>query len=114
MLIIKLLVIISIGLQRNEAFLFDLDLVLHGSLQKGNALATQSGAYLKDSFRSSVLVPAFGEIIRELKDNKRADMITEMFLGVISLVLVGGLLTFFLRMRQARIQIRKCIQAQKV
>jgi hypothetical protein len=110
MLIVKLLVMISIGLQRNEAFLFDLDLNLHGSLQKGNALAAQSGAYLKDSFRSSVLVPAFGEIIQELKANKRGDMITEMFLGVISLVLVGGLLTFFFRMRQ----IKKCIQTQKV
>ena len=114
MLLVKLLLMANIGLQMNEAFLFDLDLALHGSLRKGNALATQSGVYLKDSFRSSVLVTAFGEIIKELKDNRRADMITEIVLAFVSLVLIGGLLTFFLRMRQARAQIRKCIQNHKV
>jgi hypothetical protein len=110
MLVVKILVMICIGIQENDAFLFDLDLSLHGSLQKGNALAVQSGAYLKDSFRSTVLVPAFGEIIKELKANKRGDMITELFLGLISLILVGGLLTFFFRMRH----IRKHVQTQKV
>ena len=91
----------------SQAFIFNLDLQLHGALTKGNPLAVQAGPYLKDSFRKGVLVPAFASVVQELKQNKRDDVITELILTAVSVVLVGGLLFLWLKMRHAKQEMSK-------
>ena len=104
----------SIGLQITEAFFFDIDLDFHGTLQNGTSLSlpTQSGAYLKDSFRSSVLVPTFSEIAKQLKNGRRADIVTDALIGILGLLLVSGLIFVFARVREARTQMKKYIENQ--
>jgi hypothetical protein len=112
MSLVKLLLMASIGLQINEAFFFDIDLDFHGTLQKGTSLPAQSGAYLKDSFRSSVLVPTFSEIAKQLKNGRRADIVTDALVGILGLLSVSGLIFVFARVREARAQMKKYIETQ--
>ena len=46
---------------------YKLDLLMHLSLRKGGLLPPQSGEYLMDSFRTDILIPAFGAVEEQLR-----------------------------------------------
>ena len=48
-----------------------LELDFHLGLTPGGSLPLQAGAYLKDSYRNTVLIPAFTEIREEFKNAKK-------------------------------------------
>ena len=90
-----------------HTFLFDLDLNLHSSLTKGGPLNQQSGLYLKDSFRRLVLTPAFDNIVKELKSNKKSDIIVESLLAILMSITVIGLLFTYLKIKKSKKKILK-------
>ena len=86
-------------IQLGQSYFFD----LHGSLKRGNQLPYQTGGYLKDSFRSSVLIPTFQEIIRKLKEQRRENVIQDLLMGLMFLTLVGGLVYGYVRTNKSRL-----------
>ena len=49
-----LILMLSIILGQNRAFVFDMDVKLDSALQPGGALSRNKGSYLYDSFRTEV------------------------------------------------------------
>ena len=66
----------------SESFLFDMDVKLDSSLQRGGVLSKNTGSYLYDSFRTQVVRPAFNAIVRDLHSNRKSDLITESVLFI--------------------------------
>ena len=69
-----------------HAYFWDLDFSLHVALLRGNQLPTQSGSYLKDSFRMDVVLPAVQKIVETLKHQRRANILHDLFLFLLSVV----------------------------
>ena len=65
-----------------------LELDFHLGLTPGGSLPLQAGAYLKDSFRNTVLIPAFSEIREEFKNAKKENWDQDK-VGIIFGILVG-------------------------
>ena len=65
-----------------------LELDFHLGLTPGGSLPMQAGAYLKDSFRNTVLIPAFSEIREEFKNAKKENWEQDK-IGIIFGILVG-------------------------
>ena len=82
-----------------ESFLFDLDLAIDSSLHPGGSLSKNKGSYLMDSFRTDVIGPAINSMVKELKSNRRSDIITEGVLFLFILILGGFILALWLRVR---------------
>ena len=90
-------------IQLGQSYFFDLELDLHGSLKRGNQLPYQTGGYLKDSFRLSVLILTFKEIIRKLKEQRRENVLQDLLMGLMFLTLVRGLVYGYVRTNKSRL-----------
>ena len=99
----RFLIILLCLIQLGQSYFWDLELDLHGSLKRGNQLPVQTGGYLKDSFRSSVLIPTFQEIIRSLKEQRKENVIQDFLLGFLALLLIGGLVYCYTRTNKSRL-----------
>ena len=99
----RFLIIFLCIIQLGQSYFYDLELNLHGSLKRGNQLPLQTGGYLKDSFHSSVLIPTFQEIIRRLKEQRRENVLQDLLMGLISLILIGGLVYGYIRTNKSRL-----------
>ena len=82
-----------------NGFLFDMDLKLHAGLEKGNQIPVGSGGYLRNSFRKNVLVPGFRAVEKELRSNRRSDMIIESLLAGATVALMIGIGALTLKLR---------------
>ena len=69
-----------------HAYFWDLDFSLHAALLRGNQLPTQTGSYLKDSFRVDVMLPAVLKIVDTLKQQRTANVLQDVFLFLLSVV----------------------------
>ena len=87
----RFLIILLCLIQLGQSYFWDLELDLHGSFKRGSQLPAQTGGYLKESFRSSGLIPTFQEIIRGMKEQKKENVIQDFVLGSLALFLIGGL-----------------------
>ena len=83
-----------------ESFIFNLDLKLDSALQKGGTLSRNTGSYLYDSFRTEIVAPAFNAVVKELRANRRSDVITEGVLFLLVLVLGGLMLALWLKTKK--------------
>ena len=83
-----------------ESFIFDLDLKLDSALQKGGTLSRNTGSYLYDSFRTEIVAPAFNAVVKELRANRRSDVITEGILFMLILVLGSLMLVLWLKTKK--------------
>ena len=83
-----------------ESFVFDLDLKLDSALQKGGTLSRNTGSYLYDSFRTEIVAPAFNAVVKELRANRRSDVITEGVLFLLVLVLGGLMIALWLKTKK--------------
>ena len=83
-----------------ESFIFDLDLKLDSALEKGGTLSRNTGSYLYDSFRTEIVAPAFNAVVKELRANRRSDVITEGVLFLLVLVLGGLMLALWLKTKK--------------
>ena len=83
-----------------ESFIFDLDLKLDSALQKGGTLSRNTGSYLYDSFRTEIVAPAFNAVVKELRANRRSDIITEGILFVFIVVLGILMLVLWLKAKK--------------
>ena len=99
----RFLIILLCLIQLGQSYFWDLKLDLHGSLKRGNQLPLQTGGYLKDSFRSSVLIPTFQEIIRKLKEQRRENILPDLLMGLLSLFLIGGLVYGYVRTNKSKL-----------
>ena len=84
-----------------ESFIFDLDIKLDSALQKGGTLSRNTGSYLYDSFRTEIVAPAFNAVVKELRANRRSDIITEGILLVFIVVLGILMLVLWLKTKKA-------------
>ena len=84
-----------------ESFIFDLDIKLDSALQKGGTLSRNTGSYLYDSFRTEIVAPAFNAVVKELRANRRSDIITEGILLVFIVVLGILMLVLWLNTKKA-------------
>ena len=83
-----------------ESFIFDLDLKLDSALQKGGTLSRNTGSYLYDSFRTEIVAQAFNAVVKELRANRRSDVITEGILFMLILVLGSLMLALWLKTKK--------------
>ena len=83
-----------------ESFIFDLDLKLDSALQKGGTLSRNTGSYLYDSFHTEIVAPAFNAVVKELRANRRSDVITEGVLFLLILVLGGLMLALWMKTKK--------------
>ena len=90
-------------IQLGQSYFWDLELDLHGSLKRVSQLPVQTGGYLKESFRSSVIIPTFQEIIRGMKEQKKEHVIQDFLLGSLALFLIGGLVYCYARTNKTRL-----------
>ena len=76
--------IIMVGcfLGSTGCWLFDLGLKVNSALLPGSTYTKNSGKYLQDSFRETVLIPTVNDIVQELKSNRKNDFIVEFILGM--------------------------------
>ena len=74
----------------SEAYFWDLEFGLHTSLRKGSSLAAQSGAYLKDSWRTEVIQPTIEDLKEKMKAMYRNNLTQDVVFGAAALV-CGGL-----------------------
>ena len=84
-----------------ESFIFDLDIKLDSALQKGGTLSRNTGSYLYDSFRTEIVAPAFNAVVKELRANRRSDIITEGILLMFIVVLGILMLVLWLKTKKA-------------
>ena len=84
-----------------ESFIFDLDIKLDSALQKGGTLSRNTGSYLYDSFRTEIVAPAFNAVVKELRANRRSDIVTEGILLVFIVVLGILMLVLWLKTKKA-------------
>ena len=75
---------------------------LHAGLEKGNAVEAGTREYFRDSFRRQVLVPSFKSVKEELKANRKNDVIAEGILTVVTLILLGGIIMLWSRIRNLK------------
>ena len=66
--------------------LLGFDFSLHAALLRGNQLPTQIGSYIKDSFCVDVVLPAVQKIVDTLKQQRRANILQDVFLFLLSVV----------------------------
>ena len=83
-----------------ESFVFDIDIKLDSALQKGGTLSRNTGSYLYDSFRTEIVAPAFNAVVRELRANRRSDVITEGVLFMLVLVLGAFMVALWLKAKK--------------
>ena len=83
-----------------ESFVFDIDIKLDSALQKGGTLSRNTGSYLYDSFRTEIVAPAFNAVVKELRANRRSDVITEGVLFLLVLVLGGLMIALWLKTKK--------------
>ena len=83
-----------------ESFVFDIDIKLDSALQKGGTLSRNTGSYLYDSFRTEIVAPAFNAVVRELRANRRSDVITEGVLFLLVLVLGALMIALWLKTKK--------------
>ena len=102
-LIMRFLILSLCLIQLGQSYFWDLELDLHGSLKRGSQLPTQTGGYLKESFRSSVLIPTFQEIIRGMREQKKENVIQDVLLGSLALLFIGGLVYCYARTNKSRL-----------
>ena len=74
----------------SHAYFWDIDFALHGSLKKGSTLNAQSGAYLKDSWRTQVIVPTMQELKEKLREMHRNNLTQDIAFGG-SILVIGAL-----------------------
>ena len=63
---------------------------MHGSLKKGSTLTPQSGVYLKDSWRTQVIVPTMERVAQKLRKIHQNNLTQDLAFGG-SIVVVGAL-----------------------
>ena len=73
-----------------NGYFWDLDFGMHGSLKKGSTLTPQSGVYLKDSWRTQVIVPTMERVAQKLREIHRNNLTQDLAFGG-SIVVVGAL-----------------------
>ena len=86
----------------------DLGLQLDSALQRDGGLpaSRNTGGYLKDSFRTEILTPAFSTVVKAIEKNRQEDSIVETVL----FCLFGGLaiivlyLLYIMRFRELKIK----------
>ena len=74
----------------SHAYFWDLDFGLHASLKEGSTLNAQSGAYLKDGWRTQVIVPTIEELKEKLREMHRNNMTQDIAFGG-SILVIGAL-----------------------
>jgi hypothetical protein len=74
----------------SHAYFWDIDFAVHGSLKKGSTLNAQSGAYLKDSWRTQVIVPTMEELKEKLREMHRNNLTQDIAFGG-SILVIGAL-----------------------
>ena len=74
----------------SHAYFWDINFALHGSLKKGSTLNAQSGAYLKDSWRTQVIVPTMEELKEKLREMHRNNLTQDIAFGG-SILVIGAL-----------------------
>ena len=83
-----LLVCVSIG----ESYFFDLEFDLHGGLREGNQLPLQTGGYLKDRFRTTIIGPVIQQIVKRLKEQRRENVLQDLLIFTVGVILVIGMI----------------------
>jgi hypothetical protein len=74
----------------SHAYFWDLEFGLHTSLRKGAALNAQTGAYLKDSWRTEVIVPTIADLKEKMKQMYRNNLTQDFCFGG-SILVFGGM-----------------------
>ena len=86
------------------AWSVDLGLQLDSALQRDGSLpaSRNTGGYLKDSFRTEILTPAFGTVVKAIEKNRQEDSIVETVLFVLfgGLAIVVLYLLYLMRFRE--------------
>ena len=89
---ILLLIIASV----THGYFWDLDFQMHSSLRQGSNLNPQSGSYLRDSWRTHVVVPTMEKIALKLRELHRTNLSQDLIFGILVIIigLVAGLSLF--------------------
>ena len=74
-----------------HAYFWDLEFGLHTSLRKGAAFNAQTGAYLKNSWRTEVIVPTIADLKEKMKQLYRSNLTQDLCFG--GSILVFGCMT---------------------
>ena len=82
-----ILIMCAVG---SHGYFWDLDFGMHGSLKKGSTLTPQSGVYLKDSWRTQVIVPTMEKLKEKLREIHRNNLTQDLAFGG-SIIIIGAL-----------------------
>ena len=80
----------------NQSFWFNSKIDISGSLQDGSSYASVNGAYLRDDFRVSVLIPSLKNMRESIEANRERDLLTDLILFILIFGQLAGLLGVFL------------------
>ena len=80
----------------NQCFWFNSKIDISGSLQDGSSYASVNGAYLRDDFRVSVLIPSLKNMRESIEANRERDLLTDLILFILTFAQLAGLLGVFL------------------
>ena len=100
------IIIVGCFLGSTGCWLFDLGLKVNSALLPGSTYTKNSGKYLQDSFRETVLIPTVNDIVKELKSNRKNDFIVEFTLamGVVGNLMINIFLGTKLRLATRKIK----------
>ena len=80
----------------SHSFWFNSKIDISGSLQDGSSYASANGAYLRDDFRVSVLIPSLKNMRESIEANRERDLLTDLILFIIIFGQMAALLGVFL------------------
>ena len=80
----------------SHSFWFNSKIDISGSLQDGSSYTSANGAYLRDDFRVSVLIPSLMNMRESLEANRERDLLTDLILFIIIIGQIAALLSVIL------------------
>ena len=80
----------------SHSFWFNSKIDISGSLQDGSFYSSANGAYLRDDFRVSVLIPSLKNMRESIEANRERDLLTDLILFIIIFGQMVALLSVFL------------------
>ena len=80
----------------SHSFGFNSKIHISGSLQDGSYNSSANGAYLRDDFRVSVLIPSLKNMRESIEANRERDLLTDLILFIIIFGQIAALLSVFL------------------
>ena len=75
---------------------FNSKIDISGSLQDGSSYSSANGAYLREDFRVSVLIPSLKNMRESIEANRERDLLTDLILFMLIFGQIATLLSVFL------------------